>query len=125
MEWICFDEDRFNIRRDRAIELSQKFKRLKFQWSCTARWHSKYEELKAMADGGARLFIVGFESGDPQILKNIKKGATVEMAREFMKNCKKVGIKVHGDFIIGLPGETKETINNTIEFAKDLDFETK
>ena len=104
---IFFDDDTFNIRKDRAIELSQKFKPLKFQWSCTARCHSKYEELKAMADGGARLFIVGFESGDPQILKNIKKGATVEMAREFMKNCKKVGIKVHGDFIIGLPGETK------------------
>ncbi len=89
-----------------------------------ARCHSKYEELKAMADGGARLFIVGFESGDAQILKNIKKGATIEMAREFMKNCKKVGIKVHGDFIIGLPGETKDTINKTIDFAKELDCET-
>src|SRR5277367_3428151 len=124
MKEIFFDDDTFNIRKDRAIELSQKFKPLKFQWSCTARCHSKYEELKAMADGGARLFIVGFESGDPQILKNIKKGATVEMAREFMKNCKKVGIKVHGDFIIGLPGETKETINKTIDFAKELDCET-
>jgi hopanoid biosynthesis associated radical SAM protein HpnJ len=124
MKEIFFDDDTFNIRKDRAIELSQKFKPLKFQWSCTARCHSKYEELKAMADGGARLFIVGFESGDPQILKNIKKGATVEMAREFMNNCRKVGIKVHGDFIIGLPGETKETINNTIEFAKELDCET-
>ncbi len=124
MKEIFFDDDTFNIRRDRAIELSQKFKPLKFQWSCTARCHSKYEELKAMADGGARLFIVGFESGDAQILKNIKKGATTEMAREFMKNCKKVGIKVHGDFIIGLPGETKETINKTIDFAKELDCET-
>ena len=92
MKEIFFDDDTFNIRKDRAIELSQKFKPLKFRWSCTARCHSKYEELKAMADGGARLFIVGFESGDPQILKNIKKGATVEMAREFMKNCKKVGL---------------------------------
>ena len=124
MKEIFFDDDTFNIRKDRAIEMSQKFKPLKFQWSCTARCHSKYEELKAMADGGARLFIVGFESGDAQILKNIKKGATVEMAREFMKNCKKVGIKVHGDFIIGLPGETKETINKTIDFAKELDCET-
>jgi len=124
MKEIFFDDDTFNIRKDRAIELSQKLKPLKFQWSCTARCHSKYEELKAMADGGARLFIVGFESGDPQILKNIKKGATVEMAREFMKNCRKVGIKVHGDFIIGLPGETKDTINKTIDFAKELDCET-
>src|ERR1700726_2347167 len=124
MKEIFFDDDTLNVRKDRAIELSQKFKPLKFQWSCTARCHSKYEELKAMADGGARLFIVGFESGDAQILKNIKKGATTEMARDFMKNCRKVGIKVHGDFIIGLPGETKETINKTIDFAKELDCET-
>jgi hopanoid biosynthesis associated radical SAM protein HpnJ len=124
MKEIFFDDDTFNIRKDRAIELGQKFKPLKFQWSCTARVHSDYETLRAMADGGARLFIVGFESGDAQILKNIKKGATVEMARTFMKNCRKVGIRVHGDFIIGLPGETKETIEKTINFAKELDCET-
>ncbi|HKM81046.1 MAG TPA: hopanoid biosynthesis associated radical SAM protein HpnJ [Candidatus Acidoferrum sp.] len=121
---IFFDDDTFNIRKDRVMELSAKFKPLKFQWSSTARVHSDYETLKAMADGGARLFIVGFESGDAQILKNIKKGATVEMGRTFMKNCRKVGIRVHGDFIIGLPGETKQTIQNTIEFAKELDCET-
>jgi len=70
------------------------------------------------------LFIVGFESGDAQILKNIKKGATVEMGLAFMNNCRKVGIRVHGDFIIGLPGETKDTIQKTIDFAKQLDCET-
>jgi hopanoid biosynthesis associated radical SAM protein HpnJ len=119
-----FDDDTFNIRKDRVLDICQKFKPLKFQWSCNARVHSDYETLKAMADAGARLFIVGFESGDDQILKNIKKGATVEMARTFMKNCKKVGIKVHGDFIIGLPGETKDTIQKTIDFAKELDCDT-
>src|SRR5579864_3673533 len=119
-----FDDDTFNIRKDRVLELSAKLKPLGFQWSCTARVNSDYETLKAMADAGARLFIVGFESGDDQILKNIKKGATVQMARTFMKNCKKVGIKVHGDFIIGLPGETKETIQKTIDFAKELDCDT-
>ena len=119
-----FDDDTFNIRKDRMLELCAKFKPIGFQWSCTARAHSDYETLKAMADAGARLFIVGFESGDPQILKNIKKGATVEMARQFAKNCKKVGIKIHGDFIIGLPGETKQSIQRTIDFAKELDTET-
>jgi radical SAM superfamily enzyme YgiQ (UPF0313 family) len=107
-----------------VLDLCAKFKPLKFRWSSTARVHSDYETLKGMADAGARLFIVGFESGDPQILKNIKKGATVEMARTFMKNCRKVGIRVHGDFIIGLPGETRETIQKTIDFAKELDCET-
>jgi radical SAM superfamily enzyme YgiQ (UPF0313 family) len=124
MKEIFFDDDTFNIRKDRVLDLCSKFKPLKFQWSSTARVHSDYDTLKAMADAGARLFIVGFESGDPQILKNIKKGATVEMARTFMKNCRKVGIRVHGDFIIGLPGETRETIQKTIDFAKELDPET-
>ncbi len=124
MKEIFFDDDTFNIRKDRVLELCRKFKPLGFRWSCTARVHSDYETLKAMADAGARLFIVGLESGDSQILKNIKKGATTEMARAFVKNCKKVGIKIHGDFIIGLPGETKETIEKTIEYAKELDVET-
>jgi hopanoid biosynthesis associated radical SAM protein HpnJ len=119
-----FDDDTFNIRKDRVLELCAKFKPLGFRWSCTARDHSDYETLKAMADAGARLLIVGFESGDPQILKNIKKGATVEMARRFARNCKELGIAIHGDYIIGLPGETKESIERTIEFAKELDSET-
>jgi len=119
-----FDDDTFNIRKDRVLELCAKLKPLGFRWSANARTHSDYETLKAMADAGGRLLIVGFESGDPQILKNIKKGATVEMGRAFMKNCKKVGLAVHADFIIGLPGETKETIARTIEYAKELDAET-
>ena len=119
-----FDDDTFNIRKDRVIDLCKRFSKIGCRWSANARVHSDYETLKAMSDGGGRLLIVGFESGDAQILKNIKKGATLEMARTFMKNCKKVGIRVHGDFIIGLPGETKETIAKTIEFAKELDCET-
>src|SRR5712692_171581 len=79
---------------------------------------------KAMKEAGCRLLIVGFESGDPEILKNIKKGATVEQARAFMKNCKKLGLVVHGDFQVGHPGETPETIERTIQFAMELDPET-
>jgi len=119
-----FDDDTFNIRKDRVLELAAKFKSVGFRWSCNARVHTDYDTLKAMADGGARLLIVGFESGDAQILKNIKKGTTVEMGRTFVKNCKQVGLAVHADFIIGLPGETKETIARTIEYAKELDPET-
>jgi hopanoid biosynthesis associated radical SAM protein HpnJ len=119
-----FDDDTFNIRKERVLEVCAKLKPLGFRWSANARTHGDYESLKAMADAGARLLIVGFESGDPQILKNIKKGATVEMGRAFVKNCKKVGLAVHADFIIGLPGETKETIARTIDYAKELDAET-
>src|SRR6266852_4154614 len=65
MKEIFFDDDTFNIRKDRVLDLCGKFKPLKFRWSSTARVHSDYETLKGMADAGARLFIVGFESGDP------------------------------------------------------------
>jgi len=119
-----FDDDTFNIQKVRTIELCSKLKPLKLTWSCTSRVTTDYETLKAMKEAGCRLLIVGYESGDPQILKNIKKGATVERARQFTKDCHKLGLVVHGDFILGLPGETCETINTTIAFAKELDVET-
>src|SRR5213082_2690774 len=119
-----FDDDTFNIQKARTIELCQKLKPLKLTWSCTSRVTTDYETLKSMRDAGCRLLIVGYESGDPQILKNIKKGATVERARDFTRDCHKLGLLVHGDFIIGLPGETRETIQQTINFAKELDVET-
>ena len=68
-----------------------------------------------MRQAGCRLLIVGYES---QILKNIKKGAAVDMALRFTENCKKLGLTTHGDFIVGLPGETSATIRRTIDFAK-------
>ena len=119
-----FDDDTFNIQKARTIELCEKLKPLGITWSCTSRVTTSRETLKAMKDAGCRLLIVGFESGDPQILKNIKKGATIEHAREFVKNCHDLGLVIHGDFILGLPGETKESIANTIKFAKSLDCET-
>jgi len=119
-----FDDDTFNIQKARTIELCSKLKPLKLTWSCTSRVTTDYETLKAMKEAGCRLLIVGYESGDQQILKNIKKGATVERARQFTKDCHKLGLVVHGDFILGLPGETRDTIRNTIAFAKELDVET-
>ncbi|MGD0514662.1 MAG: hopanoid biosynthesis associated radical SAM protein HpnJ [Terriglobales bacterium] len=119
-----FDDDTFNIQKARTVELCAKLKPLKLTWSCTSRVTTDYETLKAMKDAGCRLLIVGYESGDQQILKNIKKGATIERARQFTKDCHKLGLVVHGDFILGLPGESHETINKTIAFAKELDVET-
>jgi hypothetical protein len=105
---IFFDDDTFTIRKDRILAMCKVFKPLKFTWSCTSRVHVDYETLRAMKDAGCRLFIVGFESANDQILKNIKKGATAERGRKFAKDCKRAGIRVHGDFIIGLPGETRK-----------------
>ena len=119
-----FDDDTFNIQKARTVELCAKLKPLKLTWSCTSRVTTDYETLKAMKEAGCRLLIVGYESGDQQILKNIKKGATIERARQFTKDAHKLGLVIHGDFILGLPGETRETIKNTMAFAKELDVET-
>jgi hopanoid biosynthesis associated radical SAM protein HpnJ len=121
---IFFDDDTFAWGKKRVLELCGKLKPIGFTWSCTARAHSDYETLRAMKDAGCRLLIVGFESGDPTVLTNISKGTSVEQAKTFMKNCKKLGLLVHGDFIIGLPGETRESIERTMKFAKELDCET-
>ena len=119
-----FDDDTFNIQKARTVELCGKLKPLNLTWSCTSRVTTDYETLKAQREAGCRLLIVGYESGDPQVLKNVKKGATVERARQFTKDTKKLGLKVHGDFILGLPGESRESIRRTIDFAKELDVET-
>ncbi len=121
---IFFDDDTFNYRKDRTIDLCSKLKKLNFTWSCTSRVTTDYDTLKAMKDAGCRLLIVGYETGDQQILKNIKKGATIDMAERFTANCKKLGLTIHGDFIVGLPGENRETIRKSIDWAKKLDVET-
>ena len=115
-----FDDDTFTIDKHRAIAISEHMKRLKLTWSCNARANLDYDTLKTLRDNGLRLLLVGFESGNQDILNRIKKGVKLEVAREFMNNCHKLGITVHGTFIIGLPVETKETVEETIRFAQEL-----
>jgi len=80
--------------------------------------------LKAMRDGGLRLLLVGYETGNQQILYNIKKGMRIDVAKRFTKDCRDLGIVIHGTFIMGLPGETQETIRETIAFAKEVNPHT-
>src|ERR1700704_2645650 len=122
---IFFDDDTFNYKKARTLELCAELKKLpKFTWSCTSRVTTDYETLKAMKEAGCRLLIVGYESGDEQVLKNIKKGATIEGAERFTKDAHSLGLVIHGDFIVGLPGDSRESIRRTIDFAKGLDTET-
>jgi len=116
-----FDDDTFTAYQPRAREIAKELGKLGMTWSCNARANVNYETLKTMRDNGLRLLLVGYESGVQRILDNIKKGIRIEEAREFTANCKKLGITIHGTFILGLPGETPETIRETIEFAKSLD----
>jgi len=90
-------------------------------WSCNSRPNVSYETLKQLKDNGLRLLLVGYESGNQQILDNIKKGIQIEQAKEFTRNCRRLGILIHGTFIVGLPGETRETIKQTLKYACELD----
>src|SRR5438552_13736913 len=75
-------------------------------------------------DNCLRLLLVGYESGNQQILHNIKKGMRIEVAKRFTKDCHDLGITIHGTFILGLPGETKATIEETIRFAGEINPHT-
>ena len=93
----------------------------KIKWYANVRVSLDLETMKLMKQAGCRLIIPGYESGVQEILNNAHKGITIEQSIQFAKNAKKAGLLVHGCFIIGLPGETKETVRKTIEFAKKLD----
>ena len=116
-----FDDDTFTANLPRAREIAQKLKPLGLNWSCNSRANVNYDTIKLMKDCGLRLFLVGYESGSEEILKRIKKGVTLEEMRAFTKACREVGVVIHGTFILGLPIETKETIEQTIRFAQELD----
>lgn len=124
MKEIFFDDDTFTADPKRAREIAQRLKPLGLCWSTNTRANVDYETLKIMREGGLRLFVVGYESGNAQILKNIKKGVALETARRFTKDCHKLGILIHGTFILGLPGETRETIQETMRFAREMNPET-
>ena len=111
-------------RRLRRSSCAAKLKPLNFTWSCTSRVTTDYETLKAMKEAGCRLLIVGYESGDQQILKNIKKGATIDMAERFTGNCQEAWPGGSWRLHRGPPGESRDTLRNTIDFAKKMDVET-
>jgi hopanoid biosynthesis associated radical SAM protein HpnJ len=123
---IMFDDDTFtdssNLPRVEAI--ARGMGRLGMTWSCNAKANVPYATLKVMKDNGLRLLLVGYESGDDQILHNIKKGLRTDIARRFTEDCRRLGILIHGTFILGLPGETRATIQKTIEFAKEINPHT-
>jgi hopanoid biosynthesis associated radical SAM protein HpnJ len=128
---IFFDDDTLTDNRPRIEELARELGRLGFgkpgfpvSWSCNAKANVPYDTLKIIKEGGCRLLLVGYESGNQKILHNIKKGLRVDVARQFTKDCHELGIVIHGTFILGLPGETLETIEETIRYAIEINPHT-
>jgi hopanoid biosynthesis associated radical SAM protein HpnJ len=124
MKEIFFDDDTFTADPARARRIAELLRPLGLCWSTNSRANVDRDTLKVLKDGGLRLFVIGYESGNDQVLKNIRKGVSIERARRFTRDCHDIGILIHGTFIIGLPGETKETIEETIRFAREMNPET-
>ena len=121
---IFFDDDTLTDNRLRIEDLARELGKLGVTWSCNAKANVPYETLKVMKEGGCRLLLVGYESGNQKILHNIKKGLRTDVARQFTKDCHELGIVIHGTFILGLPGETLDTIEETIRYAIELNPHT-
>ena len=119
-----FDDDTLTDNIPHVEALAREIGKLGITWSCNAKANVPYETLKIMKDYGLRLLLVGYESGNQKILVNIKKGIRIDIARQFTRDCHKLGILIHGTFIVGLPGETSETIEDTINYAQELNPKT-
>lgn len=116
---IFLEDDTLTVDKKRAQDLSREIVKrgLKVTWSANSRADCDYETLSLMKKAGCRLLCVGFESGDQTILDNIRKGIKISQIYAFMDVAKKAGILIHGCFLIGNRGETKETLKKTLELA--------
>ena len=123
---IFFEDDTFTAHPTRTAELCQEIinRKLKITWSANARADVKFEVLDVMKKAGCRELCVGFESSSMDVLKNVKKGLASGMSEKFMDSANKAGILIHGCFMVGNLGDTKETLQGTLEMAKRLNPNT-
>ncbi len=119
-----FDDDTLTDDLPRVEAIAKELSKLGVTWSCNAKPNVPRKTLEVLRDNGLHLLLVGYESGNQKILHNIKKGILVDVARRFTKDCHELGIMIHGTFIMGLPGETKETIEETIRYAAEINPHT-
>jgi hopanoid biosynthesis associated radical SAM protein HpnJ len=119
-----FDDDTFTDDLPRAEAIAKELGKRGVVWSCNAKANVPRKTLEVLKDNGLRLLLVGYESGNQQILYNIKKGMRIDVAERFTRDCHELGIQIHGTFILGLPGESTQTIRETVEFAKRINPHT-
>lgn len=119
---IFLEDDTLTVNRKRCVELSEGLidRGVKVGWTANSRADVDYQTLKKMKQAGCRLLCVGFESASQQILDNIQKRITVDRFRQFARDAKRAGVMVHGCFMFGCPGETRETMEATLQLAKEL-----
>lgn len=114
IRYFLFLDDIFNLSKRRFIDLCQRIAPLKIKWRCYVSTRTMdMEMLEAMKEAGCIEVGIGIESGSQKILNIANKGTTVEKNTEFVLRCKEIGLIVNAFIMIGLPGETYETIEAT------------
>ena len=119
-----FDDDTLTDNIEHVEALAIELGKLGVTWSCNAKANVPRKTLEILKANGLRLLLVGYESGNQKILNNMKKGVRLDFARKFTQDCHDLGILIHGCFIVGLPGETRDTIKETMAYAKEIDPKT-
>lgn len=125
-EIINIADDLFTANKSRVRKFCNEIEKrgLKFRWSVFARVNTVDEEILAlMKKAGCHSISFGIESGNPEMLKRVKKNITLDQARNAVKACRKTGIASHASFMAGLPGETPETLIDSEKFSKELGIE--
>lgn len=115
--------DLFTVNRQQVMDICNAMidEKIDMKWMCNSRTDYVDEEmLQTMAKAGCHMISWGIESGSAEILKRVRKGTNPDKAKQALAWARKAGIKNFGYFIIGLPGETEETIQETIAFSKKL-----
>src|SRR5947209_7313605 len=125
IDFVARNEFDFTIEEvARGHPLGRVLGRLGVTWSCNSKANVPPETLEVLKDNGLRLLLVGYESGNQGVLNSVKKGVRLDVARRFTRDARALGIRIHGTFVLGLPGETCETIEETIRFACELEPDT-
>ncbi len=123
---IYFDDSSFSVDQDRVLKICEEIMQrgLKVSWSCMADAKLEEDTLVAMKDAGCVAIKFGVESANPEILKNIKKHVNLDEVKRVVKLLKRIGIESHATYMFGLPGETRETMEETMKFAFELGTDT-
>jgi radical SAM superfamily enzyme YgiQ (UPF0313 family) len=123
---VMFEDETFPANQKRTMDLCglMQSESIKLKWSCNARVNTDRETLAKMKRAGCRLLCVGFESPTQTALDGVGKKTTKEKQEVFMKDARSAGLLVNGCFILGLPNDTKESIRETVNFAKKLNPDT-
>lgn len=123
---VLIDDDTFSFKEAHTAEFAKLMieRGIKLPWTVECRATLSYETMELMKRAGCRLIVVGFESADDTVLKNMKKGLTVERMRRFVKDARRAGVMIHACFMAGNIGETRQTLEKSLAFAQEINADT-